>query len=130
MLNYGTEACIWFHALSFQNFCRAFSCIILPFSVVFPPPERPSISFVDLSSRHLSVRWNNVDPDCPALHYIIISSNCGSCPTTTTNTTVTCTDVPADGSTCTIAVKTAVCGDITGSVSERVEVILAGTFLL
>ena len=66
--------------------------------------------------------WNNVDPDCPALLYNILSSNCGSCPTTTTNTTVTCTDVPTDGSVCTFAVQSGVCGRIVGEISDRVEI--------
>ena len=57
------------------------------------------------------------------VHYNILSSKCGSCPTTTTNTTVTCTDVPTDGSVCTFAVETAVCGNITCSEEWEISVI-------
>ena len=59
---------------------------------------------------------------CPVLHYDILASNCGSCPTTTTNTTVTCTDVPTDGSVCTFAVQTVVCGNIYGTMNNTVQV--------
>ena len=60
--------------------------------------------------------------DCSSLHYNILSSNCGSCPTTTTNTTVTCTDVPTDGGVCTFSVKTVVCGNIFGNLSDTLQV--------
>ena len=62
--------------------------------------------------------WNTNLPDCPAIHYNILASNCGSCPTTTSHTTVTCTDVPADSSMCTFAVQTVICGNITGESSQ------------
>ena len=51
----------------------------------------------------------------PTFDYMhnILESNCGSCPTTTNYTTVTCTDVPTNGSTCTLAVQTVVCTEDT-----------------
>ena len=52
--------------------------------------------------------------------YNITASNCGSCPTTTTNTTVTCTDVPTDGSMCTFAVQTVLYGDLSSEHSDMV----------
>ena len=58
--------------------------------------------------------WSPVAPDHSALHYDIITSNCGSCPNTTTNTITTCTDVPTHGSVCTLAIQTVVCGNIIG----------------
>ena len=45
----------------------------------------------------------------------IQASNCGSCPTATRYTNVTCTDIPTDGSMCTFAVETVVCGNTTGN---------------
>ena len=66
--------------------------------------------------------WSPVTSDCLVLHYNILTSNCGSCPTTTTDTTVTCTDVPTNGSMCTFAVQTVVCGDIVGDSSDSVNV--------
>ena len=92
----------------------------------YPPPDKVSISLVDLSSRRLTFIWSSVAPDCPTIHYNILSSNCGSCPTTTTYTTVTCTDVPTDGDMCTLALETVVCGNVTGNLSDIVQGILKG----
>ena len=87
------------------------------------PPEQLHISGIDFSSRKLTFAWSSVAPDCPAIHYNILASNCGSCSTTTTNTTVTCTDVPTTGSTsCNFAVQTVVCGNMTGNISDPVIV--------
>ena len=79
------------------------------------------------SSRELTFSWSPVAPDCPAIHYNILASNCGSCPTTTNHTTVTCTDVPANDSVCTFAVQTVVCGNITGDTSGPISIILYTT---
>ena len=72
---------------------------------------------VDTISKQIMFEWSTVAPYCdsPSLHYNILASNCGSCPTTTTNTTVTCTDVPTDGTTCTFAVQTVVCEETVGN---------------
>ena len=72
------------------------------------------ISLIDIGARQLIFNWSPAATlDCPDVHYNILSSNCGSCPTTTTHTTVTCTDVPTDSGMCMIAVQTVVCGNIT-----------------
>ena len=60
-----------------------------------------------------------MSPDCPAIHYNILVSNCGSC---STHTTVTCTDIPTNGSQCTLAVQTVVCGNITGNISDPINI--------
>ena len=93
----------------------------------FPPPDKVYITVVDIGLRQLTFNWSPVAPDCPAIHYNILSSNCGSCPTTTTHTTVTCTDIPTDGNMCTFAVKTVVCGSITGSMSYPLMINLTET---
>ena len=79
----------------------------------------------NVGSRQLTARWSSVAANCPSLHYNILATNCGSCPTTTTNTTVTCTDVPTNGSMCTFAVQTVVCGDIVGNMSTQFSVSLS-----
>ena len=66
----------------------------------------------------INILWNTTSPDCPSIHYNILASKCGSCPTTTNYTSVTCTDIPTDGSICTFAVQTVVCGNITGESSQ------------
>ena len=86
-------------------------------------PPNIQISDVDFSLRELTFSWSPVAPDCPAIHYNILASNCGSCPSTTNTTTVTCTHVPTIGSTsCNFAIQTVVCGNITGNISDPVTV--------
>ena len=63
-----------------------------------------------LESKTLTFTWEEV-LGSTTTNYTILSSNCGSCPTTTTNTTVTCTDVPSDGGVCIFTVQTVVCGN-------------------
>ena len=77
--------------------------------------DKVYISAIDIGSRQLGFNWSPIVPDCPAIHYNIIASNCGSCLTTTNHTTVTCTDVPTNGSNCTFVVQTVVCGYISGN---------------
>ena len=43
------------------------------------------------------------------ISYNILASNCGSCPTTTNHTNVTCTDVPTDDSWCNFSVQSEAC---------------------
>ena len=80
----------------------------------------------------LTVTWSPVAPDCPTIHYNIAASNCGSCPTTTNQTTVTCTDVPTNNSMCTLAVQVVVCGNISGNFSvikqERISIDVDDTY--
>ena len=81
-----------------------------------------NITLTDNISGQLSFTWSHAPSRCPTLHYDILASNCGSCPTTTTHNTVTCTDVPTDGSLCTFALRSVICGNITGNWSETVHV--------
>ena len=90
------------------------------------PPQKPSLIFADLGLRRVSFAWSPVGSDCSAIHYNILASNCGSCPTTTKHTNVTCTDIPTDGSTCVFAVRTVVCGNITGNASDEARGIFKG----
>ena len=83
------------------------------------------MSRADFVSRQLSFNWSQAVSECPYLdiYYNILASNCGSCPTTTNHTTVTCTDVPINGSMCTFAVQTVICENI-GNLSDLVNVVL------
>ena len=53
--------------------------------------------------------WSPTFVNCSILHYSIISSNCGSCPTTSTDTNITCTHVPMNGSVCRLYVQAIIC---------------------
>ena len=90
-----------------------------------PAPREVKMSNVNYSSREVTFNWNPVAPDCPSISYNILSSNCGSCPTTTNHTNVTCTDVyVSTGDMCTFAVQTVAdsCGRITGKASKSISV--------
>ena len=84
-------------------------------------PDKVYISVADFKSKRFTFSWSPVTTDCSMLHYKIIASNCGSCPTNTTLTNVTCTGVPTDSSVCTFTIHTVVCGNITGVTSDKVK---------
>ena len=87
-----------------------------------PPPDRLYIGSADFTLRELTFAWSQVGPGCPATYYNILASNCGSCPTTTNHTNVTCTDVQTDGSACIFAVQTVTCETLAGNESNPVKV--------
>ena len=72
--------------------------------------------------KQLPFSWSPVATDCHAIHYNILASNCGNCPTTTNHTTVTCTDVPNNDNVCNFAVQTVVCGIITSNFSDPISI--------
>ena len=81
-----------------------------------PPATTISYALIRIEqSVTLTFLWNILVLGCHSVIYNVKSSNCGSCPATTQYTNVTCTDVPTDGSTCTFAVQTVVCGNTTGN---------------
>ena len=99
------------------------------FAAPYKPPQTPSLISTDLSLRHLTFAWTPVAPnsDCSAtVHYNILASNCGSCPSITNHTNVTCVNIPTDGSTCAFAVKLVICGNVTGNVSDEARGIFKG----
>ena len=96
-------------------------------AVHFQPPISLYIIQIDLREKEVTFNWDPVAPiDCPGIHYNILASNCGSCPTNTAHTTVTCTDVPMDGSLCIFALQTAVYRYSIGNISKSIEIQLKG----
>jgi hypothetical protein len=87
-------------------------------TVPFPTPEAISLALVNFGRKEIMFSWSSVAPDCPSIHYNILASNCGSCPTTTNHTNATCTDLPSDDSMCNFAIQTVICGNITGKWSK------------
>ena len=90
------------------------SCNYEPLSMnITAPPETVLATLIFHGLIALTFTWSPVAPDYEYsvfnYTYNILASNCGSCPTTTNYTTVTCTDVPTNGSTCTFAVQAVVC---------------------
>ena len=67
-----------------------------------------------------------MNSSCHALTYSIASSNCGVCPSTIIDTSVTYFNVPVDGSVCLFQVQTTVCNNNHGPLSTSVSVRLTG----
>ena len=86
------------------------------------PPPTLFLSRADLTLHKFTFTWSPIFPDCPAIHYNILASNCGSCPTTTNYTNVTCTDVPTDSSVCQFAIQNVFCESSAGNWSESISV--------
>ena len=97
-------------------------------AVPYPPPN--DVYLVEANSSQLIFQWSEIPVSCPAIQYRIIASNCGQCPNTTHNTTVTCTGTfPLLHDTqCLFALQTIVCDDIVGNVSMAVSVTMRGMY--
>lgn len=93
----------------------------------FPPPK--DVSVADVKQNQLAFVWSSSSRNCPALRYNILASNCGTCPSTTVETTATCEDLllSSDAKQCTFSVQSVVCGDILSNQSDIVTVNLKGT---
>ena len=91
-----------------------------------PPPN--DVRLINVQPGRITFNWTSVDALCDSVSYNIIrfSSNCGQCPSTTNNTTATCTDTVASGQVCTFIVQAVVCGTITGSQASPTTVIMEG----
>ena len=83
-------------------------------------------SLVDTVSRQITFTWSPVYPECPAIHYNILASNCGHCPTTTNHTNITCSDAPTKAM-CTFAVQAINCDFNIGNHSKPITVLLKET---
>ena len=106
-----------------SEYSKPISCLYLIITIgALLPPDKIGISNADSSLRQLTFSWSPVAPDCPAIHYNILASNCGSCPTTTKHTNATCTDVPTDDNECNFAIQTVVCGNITVNFSINTHI--------
>ena len=88
----------------------------------------------DLRSQNdISFTWSSVTAatNCPGIHYDIQASNCGSCPTTTNHTNVTCTDIPNNSVVCKFTVQPIICNNtVINNLSEvtQLQVILRNSF--
>lgn len=91
-----------------------------------PPPGDITLSEIRLALvPELRFNWTkNVVKNCQISYHI--TSDCGSCPTSTPINTAICIDVPIDNHTCSFAVRTVVCGSIDGTHSNSILVTLKG----
>ena len=100
------------------------SFIVLDFADTIPSLNITSSVNDFTSAQKLIFNWQKICTHSTT-NYTILSSNCGNCPTTTTNTTVTCTDVPTDVhiTLCTFTLQPMVCG-LSGYVVQSINVTL------
>ena len=91
-----------------------------------------SVSHMYLTEQSLKFTWNSLifsKINCSAIHYDILTQNCGNCPTTTNHTTATCTDVPTGDGMCSFTVQILVCNNYVGSANDSVPLMTAGSHL-
>ena len=91
-----------------------------------PSPNILFISKADFVSKQITFIWSHAVNMCPDLkiHYNILASNCGSCPTTTNHTTVVSANVPTNDCMCIFAVQTVICENISGNETEKISLYL------
>ena len=96
---------------------------------VDPLPSPSDVRLLDANPNLLTFKWSSVAANCSAVNYLI-ESNCGSCPNTTSLTSVDCyiTHMPitTTSRSCEFAVKSVVCGNTVGNSSNTVSTTLKG----
>ena len=84
---------------------------MLLFTAPYPQPN--NVRLVDVKQEMLTFSWDSLGPNCESIVYGI-SSTCGSCgPTSTNTTTVNCFNfqLSSDESMCTFSVTLMLCGN-------------------
>ena len=123
-------SCLWWLIIIIANETHSIIIIIIPISVSFPSPS--NVHLIDAAPQQLTFSWNPVAPNCAAIHYNILTQNCGNCPSSTPHTTVVCHDMNVGADlTCSFVVQNVrTCDDITGNMSDPVKVHLKGSILI
>ena len=115
-----------FGIISKRIHCICEFCTFVSIYNVAPLPPPNNVQLTNVQPGQITFNWTSVDTLCDSVSYNIIASNCGQCPSTTNNTTATCTDVVASGQVCTFIIQAVVCGTITGSQASPTTVIMEG----
>ena len=66
--------------------------------------------------------WSASATNCSSLHYNIFQVNCGSCPSFSTSTNISCTDVPTDGGVCLFSLQAIVYTNVTSNWSDALQI--------
>ncbi len=95
-------------------------------------PPSDNVRLAQVSKNALIFQWEpaGVCPD--SIGYKVNATNCGVCPNTTLNTSLTCVvsgvfTAGKESTFCSVSVETTVCGINTGNRSSAVTAILKGT---
>ena len=98
--------------------------------LITDPPSRPTVKLLGIKPGQLIFGWNSPIANCPELHYVMNCTGCGNCTDGLMifSTSVTCSVVAAatDPRICRFAVRSVVCSNISGPVSNQVDVQLKG----
>ena len=99
--------------------------------ILFMPIAPPrNINLMYANKHKLVFTWESSCLGCPAVQYIINASNCGECPATTAENTLTCNvSLTATLQTCTLTIKSLVLENYIGSASETALVAVKGKTL-
>ena len=90
------------------------------------PPESISLSGIRQGpAAELTFNWTKIALDCHDIEYSI-TSDCGSCPRSTSISTAVCVNVPTDGRFCMFVIKTVVCENNYGIQNNSLTVLLKG----
>ena len=88
-----------------------------------------NIRLLSVGEGRLTFTWDPVMPACNVIHYNINSVNCGTCPSSSNATTVSCIGNKMPNHTtrlCTFGVQAVICDSIGGNNSEEVNIVLRG----
>ena len=105
--------------------------IIINFSMHAAPPPN-NVHLAQVSKNTLTFQWGEpgVCPLSYTIGYEVNAMNCGVCPNTTLNTSITCNVSRVFTSntsiSCTLAIETTVCGSNVGNKSDTLTAILKG----
>ena len=99
------------------------------------PPEQAAIYLMDANSTHLTFTvLSPVIPNCSRLSYSVeASSNCGSCPESTTSTAIICTNFTTSvdaNITCKLTVGGIICENMPGEKASLLSITLKGWLIV
>ena len=99
--------------------------------VCVPPPKNVTVSDATTNNITFTFTSPNALQNCPAVHYSIVSDNCGHCPNLTTSNSFSCNfDDSTESQECTITIQTLLCDSLFGTSNESITFSVPGWKLL
>ena len=96
--------------------------------ILEPPPPPADIQLRKASQDQLVFTWTPGVESCQAVRYIINSTNCGSCPSTTDSTFITCENLNLTSikRVCSLNIRTVVCDDLIDENGRTLQITTKG----
>ena len=96
--------------------------------LIEPPPPPIDVKLRNASQNQLVFTLSPGVEPCQAVHYIVNSTNCGSCPTITNSTFFTCENLELTSNIkiCSLNVITVVCDDLVGETGQNIQITMKG----